>query len=250
MDNCNLKQRDDGDDECFGSDQILEILSWMPAKAAIKCSSLSKSLSTLIFFDPLFLERQAFHSSLVNAGIFIEVNDISMTEFYALPGFNGGSMGLRTESLSFIKEKNGDITASTQGLLLASKLPPLRYTHYNHDTPELVVCNLVTRWWVPVIFPDCLVSREYMRWSSPFFECRGEGDAGSPTLIVLIRGLPFLVFKLRSGCVGNGRWEEDTCQLRLRPHDVLRVEKSVGLFNQHGGLVLHYLCDRHVQFPN
>lgn len=238
MDSSECKRRSH-DDIHFGDDEILEIFSRMPAKAVIKCSSLSKSLSTLIFSDMLFRQRQTIHSSLTDGGVFIQgKNCRDLMEFHALPGegdaaASSSTIGLPTESLSFLQKQCGFILASSQGLVLVLKFPD-RYKIYE-DAPDLVICNPATRSWVPLAFPEWLASRDYVDWGASLLECHpscySDYSVVIPTWIEEEESDPWSS-SYNLAVYRNGRWEEEMCELRIRRHDKLRLDMPVGLFRE------------------
>ena len=121
--------------DTYACDDILfEILSWMPAKAVIKHSSL---LYNTLLSQPHFIVKQSINSSSFNGGFFVQSAYCSTSYknllFHVLPNENPTTFGIPYDSIAFLNKRNRVLTFS-QGLLVIRDMQNNRISLCNPAT--------------------------------------------------------------------------------------------------------------------
>ncbi|KAL8136905.1 hypothetical protein V2J09_002906 [Rumex salicifolius] len=224
----------------LGMDQLFEIFSWMPAKAVIRFSSLSKSLYSLVS-KPSFVERQSVRSSIVDGGFFLHRFDrrfLPDLEFHALPPRGSlSTTGIPRESLALLNH-TGYVLASSQGLLLLRKLDKMTFK----ETNNFFLCNPATGSCAPLAIPEWLKSRKSC-YEGSILEC--DPHSTDYSVMIPINGAEEEDSHLRLAVYNkkkkkNQSWEVHTTRLAI---DGLRLFTYMPLCLFRGGIIIHYLCE-------
>ncbi|GFY81994.1 hypothetical protein Acr_02g0002340 [Actinidia rufa] len=187
--------------------EILEVLSWLPAKSIFKFASVSKPCNEFLS-DPFFVKKQVKNMLLKDdAGVFIQ--QISMQgypgklEFHALGCSEKNPFGIPLESIEFLK-KTGNVLGSSNGLLICRDT---RQTSMDQlfisngllicrDTiktsmDQLFICNVATRTWLPIPAPESF--GDFDQDLSIVFQCNvGPYEFPNDYLVMVMERMEYL----------------------------------------------------------
>ncbi|PSS34378.1 F-box protein [Actinidia chinensis var. chinensis] len=187
--------------------EILEVLSWLPAKSIFKFASVSKPCNEFLS-DPFFIQKQLKNMLLKDdAGVFIQ--QISMQgypgklEFHALGCSEKNPFGIPLESIEFLK-KTGNVLGSSNGLLICRDT---RQTSMDQlfisngllicrDTiktsmDQLFICNVATRTWLSIPAPESF--GDFDQDLSIVFQCNvGPYEFPNDYLVMVMERMEYL----------------------------------------------------------
>ncbi|KAF7838895.1 F-box protein [Senna tora] len=151
---------------------VLEIISWLPAKAIPKFKYANHDILSLVTSQSYLSQKQSHNSFLKNDPCFFLHSDTcqrysATTEFHHFSSVEKSSSGVSHNFLDFLKNyPSCRIMASSNGLILG------RSTKCNGEI-ELFISNPATKSWLPIPTPDYL--KENLNFDINIaFECNNQ----------------------------------------------------------------------------